>query len=167
MECIKLLKDVYGDNLMSRSRVFEWHKRFSVGREELENIDVWVWKWLQKWLVLTEGQCDKPCGRRGQISGRTKSGCCIRTMPQLTTSLFSRSFFPINAFEYLNNLHIRGFSTLWHFSVHQSEKCTEWNPFSNSWRDEGKNGKANERPGGWWAIALLWTMEDTNAAVRR
>ena len=29
MERIKLLKDVYGDNLMSRSRVFEYHKRFS------------------------------------------------------------------------------------------------------------------------------------------
>ena len=37
MECIKLLKDVYGDNLMSRSRVFEWHKRFSEGREEVED----------------------------------------------------------------------------------------------------------------------------------
>ena len=37
MECIELLKDVYGDNLMSRSRVFEWHKRFSEGREEVED----------------------------------------------------------------------------------------------------------------------------------
>ena len=37
MECIKLLKDVYGDNLMSRSRVFEWLKRFSEGREEVED----------------------------------------------------------------------------------------------------------------------------------
>ena len=37
MECIKLLKDVYGDNLMSRSRMFEWHKRFSEGREEVED----------------------------------------------------------------------------------------------------------------------------------
>ena len=36
-ECIKLLKDVYGDNLMSRSRVFELHKRVSEGREEVEN----------------------------------------------------------------------------------------------------------------------------------
>ena len=35
MECIELLKDVYGDNLMSRSRVFEWHKIFSEGREEV------------------------------------------------------------------------------------------------------------------------------------
>ena len=30
-ECIKLLKDVYGNNLMSHSRVFELHKRFSEG----------------------------------------------------------------------------------------------------------------------------------------
>ena len=37
MDCIKLLKDVYGDNLMSRSSVFEWHKRFSEGREEVED----------------------------------------------------------------------------------------------------------------------------------
>ena len=28
---------MYGDNLMSRSRVFEWHKRFSEGREEVED----------------------------------------------------------------------------------------------------------------------------------
>ena len=130
-------------------------------------IDVWVWRWLQIWLVLTERQCDKPCGRNGQISGRTKSGCCIRTMPQLTTPFCSRSFFPINAFEYLNILHIGGFSTLWLFSVHQSEKCTEGNSFYISWRGEGKNGTASERPGGWWAIALLWTMEDTNTVVCR
>ena len=37
MECIKLLKDVYGNNLMSRSRVFEWHKRFSENPEEDED----------------------------------------------------------------------------------------------------------------------------------
>ena len=37
MECIKLLKDVYGNNLMSCSRVFECHKRFSEGREEVED----------------------------------------------------------------------------------------------------------------------------------
>ena len=37
MECIKLLKDVYDDNLMSRSRVFEWHKRFGEGREAVED----------------------------------------------------------------------------------------------------------------------------------
>ena len=37
MECIKLLKDVYGDNLLSRSRVFEWYKRFSEGQEEVED----------------------------------------------------------------------------------------------------------------------------------
>ena len=37
MECIKLLKDVYGHNLMPRSRVFERHKRFSEGQEEVED----------------------------------------------------------------------------------------------------------------------------------
>ena len=37
MECIKLLNDVYGNNLMSRSRVFECHKRFNEGREEAED----------------------------------------------------------------------------------------------------------------------------------
>ena len=37
MECIKLLMDVYGDNLMSCSHVFEWHKRFSEGQEEVED----------------------------------------------------------------------------------------------------------------------------------
>ena len=37
MVCIKLLKDVYGDNLMSRSHVFEWNKRFNEGREEVED----------------------------------------------------------------------------------------------------------------------------------
>ena len=36
MEHIKLLRDVYGDNLMSCSRVFETLKRFSEGRVEVE-----------------------------------------------------------------------------------------------------------------------------------
>nr|CAH7743651.1 unnamed protein product [Callosobruchus chinensis] len=33
----QLLKEVFGDNCMSRTRVFEWHKRFSEGREEVED----------------------------------------------------------------------------------------------------------------------------------
>ena len=37
MECINLLKDVYADNLMPCSPVFEWHKRFSEGWEEVED----------------------------------------------------------------------------------------------------------------------------------
>nr|CAH7719676.1 unnamed protein product [Callosobruchus chinensis] len=36
-ECFQLLKEVLGDNCMSRTRVFEWHKRFSEGREEVED----------------------------------------------------------------------------------------------------------------------------------
>ena len=130
-------------------------------------IDVWVWEWLQTWMVLTERQCDKPCGRSGRVSGRTKSGCCIRTMPQPTTPFCSSSFFPINAFQYLNILHIHGFSTLWLFFCTPKWKVYWRNSFSISWRGEGKNGTATERPVGWWAIALLWTMEDTNTAVCR
>ena len=89
-------------------------KTFRKSVKLFAKIDVWVWEWLQTRLVLTERQCDKPCGRSDRISGRTKSGCCIRTTPQLT-SFCSSSFFPINAFEYLNILHIHGFSTLWLF----------------------------------------------------
>ena len=36
-ECFKLLKEVYGKNVMSRLRVFKWHKRFKSGRKEVEN----------------------------------------------------------------------------------------------------------------------------------
>ena len=142
-------------------------KTFRKSVKLFAKIDIWVWEWLYTWLVLTERQWDKPCGRSVRISERTKSGCCIRTMPQLSTPFFSISFFSINVFEYLNILNIRGFSTLYLFSVHQSENCTEGNPFSISWRGDGKNGTATERPGGWWAIALFWTMEDTNAEVCR
>ena len=33
--CFKLLKEVYGKDVMSRPRVFEWHKRFKSGREKV------------------------------------------------------------------------------------------------------------------------------------
>jgi len=36
-ECFKLLTEVYGEVTMSRTRVFEWHKRFSKGREEVDD----------------------------------------------------------------------------------------------------------------------------------
>jgi hypothetical protein len=36
-ECFQLLKEVYGDNLMSRTRVSEWHKRFMECQEEVED----------------------------------------------------------------------------------------------------------------------------------
>ena len=32
-----MLRDVYGDSSMSRTRVFEWHKRFVEGREDVED----------------------------------------------------------------------------------------------------------------------------------
>ena len=36
-ECFKLLTEVYGEDEMSRPRVFKWHKRFKSGREEVED----------------------------------------------------------------------------------------------------------------------------------
>lgn len=36
-ESFKLLKEAFGDNCMSRTRVFEWYKRFLEGREEVED----------------------------------------------------------------------------------------------------------------------------------
>ena len=39
-EALKLLQEVYGDDTMSRTRLFEWHRRFKEGREEVED-DHW------------------------------------------------------------------------------------------------------------------------------
>ncbi|XP_051942683.1 protein GVQW3-like [Hippocampus zosterae] len=36
-EALGLLQQVYGDETMSRSRVFEWCKRFKEGREDVED----------------------------------------------------------------------------------------------------------------------------------
>ena len=36
-EALKLLQEVCGDNTMSSSRLFEWHRRFKQGREEVED----------------------------------------------------------------------------------------------------------------------------------
>ena len=36
-ECFQLLKEVFGDNCMSRTQVFKWHKRFLEGREAVED----------------------------------------------------------------------------------------------------------------------------------
>ena len=37
IECFKLLKEVYGEDVMSIMQIFEWHKRFEKGREEVED----------------------------------------------------------------------------------------------------------------------------------
>ena len=39
-DALGMLHEVYGDETMSRSRVFEWHKRFKEGREGVED-DSW------------------------------------------------------------------------------------------------------------------------------
>ena len=36
-EALKLLQEVYGDDTMSRTRLFEWRRRFKEGREEVED----------------------------------------------------------------------------------------------------------------------------------
>ena len=36
-EALKLLQEVYGKDLMSRTRLFEWHRRFKDEREEVED----------------------------------------------------------------------------------------------------------------------------------
>ena len=35
--CLKLLHEVYGEATMSRARLFEWHKRFTSGCEDVED----------------------------------------------------------------------------------------------------------------------------------
>ena len=36
-ELLKLLQGIYGDDTMSRTRLFKWHSRFKEGREEVED----------------------------------------------------------------------------------------------------------------------------------
>jgi transposase len=36
-EYFRMLTEAYGADFMSRARVFEWHKRFSDGREDVED----------------------------------------------------------------------------------------------------------------------------------
>jgi histone-lysine N-methyltransferase SETMAR len=38
-ESFRMLTEVYGEECMSRARVFEWHKRFCEGREDVEDDD--------------------------------------------------------------------------------------------------------------------------------
>jgi hypothetical protein len=41
-ETFQLLTEVYGEDCMSRARVFEWHKRFSEGRESVKHDDCFL-----------------------------------------------------------------------------------------------------------------------------
>ena len=36
-EALKLLQEIYNDDTMSRTRLFEWHRRFKERREEVED----------------------------------------------------------------------------------------------------------------------------------
>ena len=37
MECLQMLTKVFGDNAMSRARLYEWYKRFAEGWEGVED----------------------------------------------------------------------------------------------------------------------------------
>ena len=37
LQALEMLKQVYGDNEMSRTRIFEWHMRFKERREMVED----------------------------------------------------------------------------------------------------------------------------------
>jgi hypothetical protein len=39
METFQLLTEAYGEECMSRVRIFEWHKQFSEGRESVKDDD--------------------------------------------------------------------------------------------------------------------------------
>ncbi|XP_036620520.1 protein GVQW3-like [Trichosurus vulpecula] len=36
-ETLEMLKEAYGDEVMSRARVFDWHKRFKEGRDDVHD----------------------------------------------------------------------------------------------------------------------------------
>ena len=98
-------------NIQVTLRLQKLTKTFRKSAKLFAIIAVWVWEWLQTWWETVRQTLWK---KRPNL-WKNKSGCCIRTMLQLTMPFCSRCFFPINAFEYLNILHIHGFSTLWLF----------------------------------------------------
>ena len=54
-EALKLLQDVYGDDAMSRARVFEWHRRFKEGKmwKIIPGAEDLPWARLRKMLRLS------------------------------------------------------------------------------------------------------------------
>jgi len=49
---LNLLQEVYGDDTMSRTHLFEWHRRFKEGREEVED-DHRSGKPSRRWKMIT------------------------------------------------------------------------------------------------------------------
>jgi hypothetical protein len=106
-ESFQLLKEVYGDNVMSRTRVFGWHERFVEGREEVEDgerpgrpstskteenaekiseiFDLRVKRLIKSTPWRSWPSSEKEWGRKGRNCGRRNHGFCIKTMHQLTT----------------------------------------------------------------------------------
>ena len=103
-----MLRDVYGDSSMSRTRVFEWHKRFVESREDVEddpksgrhctsttntNIEK-VWQLVHSDRRLTicvtanEVGMDKEMVRTilvDTLGMRIAEGVCVEMMPRLLT----------------------------------------------------------------------------------
>ena len=59
-EALGLLQQVYGNEAMSRCRVFEWHKRFKEGREDVED-DPGVGGRQQAKLKKMLSECGRRC----------------------------------------------------------------------------------------------------------
>ena len=109
-ECFQLLKEVFGDNCVSRTQVFEWHKRFVEGREVVEDdersgrpvtsrTDEKIQKInkivrrdrrLSVRMIADMTNIDRETIRKIlhedlRICGRTTRGFCTKTMRQRTT----------------------------------------------------------------------------------
>ena len=107
-ECYKLLKEAYGENSLSRARVFEWYKRFSEGRESTEDdqrpgrpVSVSTPQTVTKINEIVRGdrrmsirmiaetvnadkekfwqRCESEFVRNGRSCGKANRGSCTRT----------------------------------------------------------------------------------------
>ena len=143
-------------NIQVTFRLRKPTKTFRKSEKLFAKINVWVWEWLQTWLVLPVLQRDSATNLAEEAAESLEeqrldaaSGQCPSSQRPWTTSIFA-DLAPSDLFLYT-----------------ELKSVLKGTHFPSVWRGEGKNGTASERPGVWWAIALLWTMEDTNAAVCR
>ena len=84
-EALKLLQEVYGDDTMSRTRLFEWHRRFKEVREEVED----------------DHTSGKPCTSRTdenveRVRQKMRSDPRLTVKPHLHGRLFCLLFFDKN-----------------------------------------------------------------------
>ena len=112
-ETYLLLKEVYGNECLSRARVFEWFKRFQDGREDVEDqikiqsnddcfFDVhgivhlnWVPEGQtvnQYYYLEVLAQLREKIRKKDPNCGKTSHGFFIMTTHRLTLHCLSRSF---------------------------------------------------------------------------